>query len=164
MTFHTLIKQDKDISGEATWKRKYLHWCIKKSLLLAQYNDLSWYRLEVLLPSTSVRDINTWEWDYKVQFAVWSVNGVYLSPLQVTSSLLTPSFILTSCCSMCGTKRTAFRSRLTTRPRPAPERWRCRTTSATTTMAHCWMGHSLIPGLLCIIPRSSKKAPTHTNM
>lgn len=87
------------------------------------------------------------------------------SPLQATSSLLTPSFTLTSCCSMCGTQRTASRSTRTTRPPPAPERWRCPTMCATTTTGRCWTGLSLTPGWSCVtVAPLHENTPTHTNM
>lgn len=66
--------------------------------------------------------------------------------VQVTSSLPIPSSTSTSCCSTSGTQRTASRSRPTTPPPPAPGRWRCPTTSATTTTAPCWMGRCSTPG------------------
>lgn len=83
-----------------------------------------------------------------------------VSPVQVTSSLQIPSCTLTSCCSMFGTRRTASRSRPTTHPLSATEKWRCLTTFATTITAHCWMGRSLIPGLwkhLHLIETQSQK-------
>lgn len=87
---------------------------------------------------------------------------------QVTSSLLSPSFTLTSCCSMCGTQRTASRSTPTTHQQSAPERWRCLTLFVTTITAPCWMGRSLIPGLLCIRSHwytdNRTKTHPHTNV
>lgn len=61
---------------------------------------------------------------------------------------------------MCGTRRMASRSTLTTHLRPARGKWRCRTTFATTIMAPCWTGHSLIPGLFGIILHSHTHADT----
>lgn len=64
---------------------------------------------------------------------------------------------------MCGTRRTASRATPTTPPPSAPEKWRCLTTFATTIMAPCWMGRSLIPGLFYMYNILFKNTQSHTH-